>query len=363
MLVVLLLGVAHGFPHSTNDILPEDSQLSQMEAAIATDDDAALSVSDRAMQEIMENADAEDTEVKTAAPAPKPKMATSSTEVHDAIVRLKAYSINVYLKAQNIDEGHSKARMTGSSIVPFLIAFGKDNSVSTKSKSGGVVAEYAELMGKAIKQYDMGLGNYMLTKLNSAVLEGRNVLTVEKVDGKTEYTIAWDTLGLQSQPKYMKTLGSPAGEMMATKVRVSEANQGADTKAAVGVVTAKHNAAFKVFYTAELKKSEQARKVAEENIAAASYVATQEAFKQAKAKDSKTKLLHVAVQSTAALDAANEAEKKDPKLRQSTASMKAAAEAEAKKGDAAVEKSVGSTAKTVEVLEAQAAAKVTTQVV
>lgn len=184
----------------------------------------------------------------------------------------------------------------------------------------------------------------------------------------------------------MKTLGSPAGEMMATKVRVSEANQGADTKAAVGVVTvptltkhlshvperrpssfiirqAKHNAAFKVFYTAELKKSEQARKVAEEKIAAASYVATQEAFKQAKAKDSKTKLLHVAVQSTAALDAANEAEKKDPKLRQSTASMKAAAEAEAKKGDAAVEKSVGSTAKTVEVLEAQAAAKVTTQVV
>jgi hypothetical protein len=106
----------------------------------------------------------------------------------------QAYCINVYLKAQNIDEGHSKARMTGSSIAPFLIAFGKDNSVSTKSKSGGVVAEYAELMGKAIKQYDMGLGNYMLTKLNSAVLEGRNVLTVEKVDGKTEYTIAWDTV-------------------------------------------------------------------------------------------------------------------------------------------------------------------------
>lgn len=336
----------------------DSPQLDQMDSSLAADEKKHMSASDQAMEEIMESEGVSETDetlpVKTAAAPAKPKMATSSVEVHDAIVQLKAFCINTFGKAKNIDEGHDSKRTIGSSIVPFLIAFGKDSGMSTKKKTGGVIGEYAELFGKYEKKYPTGIGKYMLDKLNSAILEGRNILLYEKKDGKEQYTISYEMLGFETQPEYMTSLDSSIGQMMHTKVSVSEANQSADTQAAVAIVTEKHNTAFKAFYAAELKKVEASKKAQELQVAAASYAASQSAYKNAYAKDSKTKLLHVAVQSAEAIAAAEKAEKTSGVTIPSTESLKAAAETEAKKVDAIAEESVSTTAQTVRVLEAKA---------
>jgi hypothetical protein len=369
LVAALLVGLAMGFPaYSTNDVVPEmsppGSELKSMDDYLAVDEKKHMSLSDIAMEQMMEASGAAEGEVsvadldKKAADPPAPKMAATSTEVHDAIVELKAYCVNVFGKAQNIDEGHSAKSVKGSSVVPFLIAFGQHGQTSTKTQTGGIITEYADLVGKFLGQYNSGIGHYMLSKLNNAILEGRNVLSFEKKGGKQQYTISYATLGLQTEPRYLRPLDSSIGEMMTTKVKVSELNQGADTKAAVAVVTAKHNEAFKEYYKAALAKEEAAKKQAELKVAATAFTASEDAFKKAYASDPKTKLVHVAVQSGEAMEAAEEAKAEAGPPAKTDAELKSQAEAEAKKVDAATEASVSTTAKTVQVLEDEASGKV-----
>merc|ERR1712072_1539478 len=142
------------------------------------EDQRLMSPVDRAMAEIEDKGDEEELQEEATPAPPPPQLAATADKVYDSLVQLKAYAVSVYGKTYDVDTAQQDK---GSSIVPFLKRFGQDPKVGTKTKTGGIIAEYAELMAQEKAKYTTGLGLYMLTKMNAAILEGRNLLDYVKV--------------------------------------------------------------------------------------------------------------------------------------------------------------------------------------
>jgi len=347
-LVVILMTacLAHGLP-TANDIVPEyePSPLAQFDEALRKDERAHMSKSDLAMEEIEDATNNDDVLLET-----EPKLAGESAKVHSSIVALKAYAVDVHLKAS---EAEDQVGDKGSSLVPFLKAFGKDPEVGDKKKKGGIISEYAELYAKSLEENETGLGKYQLEHMNAAILEGREILTFHKdEDAKTHYWILnTDELGLQSPPEYLVDMGDSMAKWSASKIKIEEANTKADTEAALDFVTKEHNKAFAAYFKAEADKADAAKAADQAAIKEEALRAEKQAFDTAYSADSSTKLLHVAVQSDAAMQAQRPAA-----AGPSYEDMKTVADEAASKVDTAAQESVDTTTKLVKVLEEQAEA-------
>jgi len=264
-----------------------------------------------------------------------PKIAAHSTKVYDALVELKAFCVATY--AETTDMTATMASKS-SSIVPFLKAFGADPEMGVKKDKGGIISEYSLLYANMEAQYSGGLGLYMLQKLNAAILEGRQLLKMEK--GK--WMIDTAELGLQSTPSYMKGAQATAAAQMTAKSKIVENNEGSDTAAALQYVTNKHNIAFASFWKLEEAKEQAARNAFKSNQVAEVVPATYAAFASAVAVDEKTKVLHAAVQASAAITKVDDLEAKESSPSMTDEQMKLNAAAAAAKVDAASKAKVDS---------------------
>jgi len=197
------------------------------------------------------------------------------------------------------------------------------------------------------------LGKYQLEHMNAAILEGRDILTYHKSeDSKThKWILNTDELGLESPPEYLMDMGDSMSKWSASKMRVEEANTKADTDAALEFVTKEHNKAFASYFKAESDKADAAKAADQATIRAEAMTAEKKAFDSAFTTNNSTKLLHVAVQSDAAMQAQRPVD-----AGPSYEDMKTVADEAAVKVDTAAKESVDTTTKLVTVLEEQAGA-------
>merc|ERR1711871_930 len=367
LLVLVVVGVARAAP-TVNDVVPETEPafFADMDAAIENDEEEHMSVSDLAMKHLEEAADAEEstdyvnghsrkavqdaalaqTDLGGKSTVTAPKLAAHTDKVYDALVQLKAYCVATFGKTDTMDSDLSEK---SASIVPFLRAFGKDPNVGTKTYKGGIISEYTRLYADEKAKYHGGLALYFLEKLNSALLEGRNLLSFKN----HKWILSTSELGLQDTPSYLSKITSGVAPMMEAKNKVVENNDGADTAAALQYVTNEHNKAFKAYWKAEEAKEDAARAAYKKRIANEVTGAAYKAYSSAYAQNQKTKVLHPAVQAGAVVAKADKLEKVSKKPSISDAQMKANAEAVAAKVDKAAQAKVDSLPKLITVLEEQ----------
>merc|ERR1711871_947014 len=362
LLVLVVVGVARAAP-TVNDVVPETEPafFADMDAAIENDEEEHMSVSDLAMKHLEEAADAEESTdyvnghsrkaVQDAALAQtdlggKSTVAAPTDKVYDALVQLKAYCVATFGKTDTMDSDLSEK---SASIVPSLRAFGKDPNVGTKTYKGGIISEYTRLYADEKAKNHGGLGISFLEKLNSALLEGRNLLSFKN----HKWILDTSELGLQDTPSYLSKITSGVAPMMEAKNKVVENNDGADTAAALQYVTNEHNKAFKAYWKAEEAKEDAARAAYKKRIANEVTGAAYKAYSSAYAQNQKTKGLHAAVQAGAVVAKADMLEKVSSEPSIPTAQMKANAEAAAAVVDKAAKAKVDSLPKLITVLEEQ----------
>merc|ERR1719502_2427173 len=245
-------------------------------------------------------------------PQAKAAGAAPTSKVHKNLVALKAYSVVVHDKIQDM-LGHKH-----SAVIPFLNAFGKDAS------NKNIILEYAETSDA----YESGLGQYMLQHMNHAILNGEGV--VSKLHGSSHsFTLDNDVLGLQTLPNYMKELKVSVMKYTDAVDMVTKLNANADAYAAESYLKGKHSKAYVSFLDREIARVDALSEAHEHGYVMAAFDAEVSAYKSSYKTTPKARLQHVAVQPPAGVDAAQSASDADTWVRPTYAQIKATAKANA----------------------------------
>lgn len=175
--------------------------------------------------------------------------------VMNAIVDLKAYCMGARDKAVTM-----KNKGKTSSLVPFIIKFGKKN-VHTD-----LVTAYAKIVGKLRAHYTTGLGSYLLDRLNENVLSGKKV-TFLGTRGllRNRQMLDYRRLGLQAEPIYFKTLNVRLTAWSSAKAAIHQGKSGDAIKAWVKSGNAEIFKMFVSKITAKLNRKNQLQDDKEES--------------------------------------------------------------------------------------------------
>jgi hypothetical protein len=289
-----------------------DNALTTIDTLLAAEQSqsGATDVVDQAMDEI-ENAfnNGQVPDAAKAAPA-KPM-----DKAHKNLVNLKAYSVAVHSKVSDmLSHKHS-------SVIPFINAFGKDPN------NKNIILEYSKIFAQTSDAYDSGLGRYMLHHMNDAVLNGNGVVATP--DHGKHYVLDNTVLGLQTLPNYMKKLKVSVMHYTEAQGKMTKLSENADTYAAAQYLRGKHAKAYESFLDREIARVDALSEAHEHGYVLAAFDAEVTAYKTSYAANTATKLLHVAVQPPAGMEAAQGAVDADKWVAPSINKIRAAAKANA----------------------------------
>jgi hypothetical protein len=151
-------------------------------------------------------------------PLVQPEFNKKSNVAH-SIVKLKAFCMGARRQISRI-QGSMKSfedvyeDTDKGPLMSFMLKFGK---VTGKD----LITEYAQIIGD-LELKARGISKYLITSINDAILLGKNPV-VEK-DGLTQLDAA--TLGLVSQPKYLKDLSLSKTEFYKLETTIKEGDTG-----------------------------------------------------------------------------------------------------------------------------------------
>jgi len=157
--------------------------------------------------------------------------AVDADKIHKHIVELKAYCVGVQEKVLDMFEHQS------ASIVPFILAFGKD------AKNENIILEYAQTYAKLEEEWTSGMGMYILKHMNKAMLAGDGVLTML---GR-EYVFDYIALGFTHLPRYLKGLTVSITNYRYKLDEIEKLADNAEAKAAAKFLKDKQNSAYMAF--------------------------------------------------------------------------------------------------------------------
>lgn len=187
-----------------------------------------------ALQEISQMStgfDEEDPLLAKAAESAVTGKAVDAESIHKHIVELKAYCVGVHQKVTDMYE-HQTA-----SIVPFILAFGKD------AKTENIILEYSQTYAKLEERFTSGMGMYILKHMNKAMLAGDGVLTML---GK-KYTFDFIALGFTHLPQYLKELTVSLSDYRYKYSEIEKLADNAEAKAASKFLKDKQDTAYTAF--------------------------------------------------------------------------------------------------------------------
>jgi len=193
-------------------------------------------------------------------PAPAAAMVAKGGRVGNAQVlsnirNLKAYCLAAYDKAADLKNDHPS--MSHSSLVHFIENFGKPFRKKKKSgvgniafghlglrihkidkkkhNSGDIIVHYASAMGKIGAAYKHGIGKYLLTHMNKAIVSSSKgaVMVHRTIGGAMVAQFNYRALGLRWEPAYFRKLAIALNLYSRAQVKVVAATKGAGAAAAV----------------------------------------------------------------------------------------------------------------------------------
>jgi len=252
--------------------------------------------------------------------------------VFDSIVDLRAYSELAYDKAVNLKAGGASGN-TG--LVNFIIDFAeagvkardkllqmsdkekeerktKDGLVNSQVMNGllegvevipdipielpasamagiaaeaslkhyNVVVDFMKAMQKAKKSNSMGVGAYLISGLEQAIVQGKPVIDKIADSSYGANIVGYDikAVGLKTMPTYFKKLGVASTQFLGRKAQVASESQGADAMAAAAFLKNAEEGQFKSFIQQEQDKTKEKVKNYKDTVEEAALKAIQTEF-------------------------------------------------------------------------------------